>query len=240
MESQAKPEVLIVTADAARAASLAAYLAQQQVEITCEPRGDEAFASLRRHEPDAVLIDDGAPNMAGREFCRAAREAGLGLAIVVMGGSDDPLDQVLCLEMGADDYVAGHAPWRLLWARLKVALRRGVPRGRDTPCAHTLRHGDFILDRRALEMRVQDRRVPLTPTEFGCLWLLVERAGTVVSRAELRDVLCPGQAAHTAAGSRAVDTQIFRLRRKLGAVDPDRNRIRSVRPLGYLLTPVAR
>ena len=237
MDAEGKPEVLIVTADAGRAASLAAYLAQQQVDITCEPRGDEAFASLRRHEPDAVLIDDGATAMAGREFCRAAREAGLGLAIVVMGRSDDPLDQVLCLEMGADDYVAAHAPWRLLWARLKIALRRAMPPGNGTGNVHTLRHGDFILDRRSLEMRVHGQRVGLTPTEFGCLWLLVERAGTVVSRAELREALGPGA---TEPGSRAVDTQIFRLRRKLGAVDPDTNRIKSVRPFGYLLTPVAR
>jgi DNA-binding response OmpR family regulator len=233
MEPGVKPGVVIVTADAVRGLALAAYLDERELDATCETRGDEAFAALGTRTPDAVLIDDQAPRMAGREFCRAARDAGHAFAIVVMARSDDLLDQVLCLEMGADDYVPADAPCRLLWTRLKVVLRRVLPPPR-APEATALRCGGFLFDRAAMCMRAGGGEVPLTPAEAACLGLLIQRAGSVVTREELHATLGP---APRDPASRAVDTQIFRLRRKLEGVEPGANRIRSVRPIGYLLAP---
>jgi len=233
MDPGGKPEVVIVTADAGRGLALAAYLDERELDTTCEARGDEAFAALGARTPDAVLIDDQAPRMAGREFCRAARDAGHAFAIVVMGRGDDLFDQLLCLEMGADDYVPADAPCRLLWTRLKVVLRRVLPAARATEAA-TLRCGTFHLDPGAMCMRAGGGEVMLTPAEAACLGLLMQRAGSVVSREELLATMGP---APRDPASRAVDTQIFRLRRKLEGVEPGGNRIRSVRPIGYLLAP---
>lgn len=227
------PEVLIVGNDAALAREMGDYLAQQPVAVRWVARGDVAYEGLSRRVPDLVIIDADAVGLAGRDFCRAARDAGLAVPIVVTARCDDPMEHVLCLELGADDFVAGPVPWRLLWARLKAILRR-CP-ARDAPShAQLLEVGGFALDRRALELRLHGRSVPLTPTEFACLWLLAERAGNVVSRAEL------GRATASTSSERAVDSQICRLRRKLDRADPTASRIRSVRLLGYLFSPALR
>ena len=227
-------EVLVVSGEIERARELAGHLSQQLAAVRWELRGDVAYAGLARNIPDLVLIDADAAGLPGRDFCRAARDAGHALPIVVMARSDDPMEHVLCLELGADDFIAGPVPWRLLWARLKAILRRATGgQGADAD-GQTLRIGAFALDRRALELRLHGSTVALTPTEFGCLWLLATRAGRVVSRAELW---------HVSANSgsvRAVDSQICRLRRKLDRADPAASPIRSVRLLGYLFSPALR
>jgi DNA-binding response OmpR family regulator len=136
--------------------------------------------------------------------------------------------------MGADDYVPASAPQRLLWTRLKVVLRRALSGVAGSEPAATLRCGALVLDRRSLHVRLGDRSALLTHSEFACLWLLLQRAGSTVSRDELTAAFGPLQRGPE---SRAVDTQIFRLRRKLRGVEPDRERIRSVRPVGYLFAP---
>lgn len=235
VERERRPEVLVVTSDIARGEALASYLRERELAVDVKPRADAAFASLPLGwHPDAVLIDESAPPLGGRSFCRCARDSGHDFAILVLSDVDDPLEQVLCLEMGADDYLRADAPLRLVWTRLKAVLRRVLPAMRRREPDETMRRGALFLDRRRLRLEVRDRAVALTTAEFTCLWTLAENSGRVVSREALSAALGRPSGGPE---SRAVDTQIFRLRRKLSGVEPDANRIRSVRPAGYLLAP---
>jgi DNA-binding response OmpR family regulator len=224
------PAVLIVGFPPERASALAAYFAREGASAECLAQGDEALRRLAGRSTTLALVASSAPGLDARSFCRALREAGGTGPVVVVGREEDLFEHVLCLELGADDYVAADTPERLLWARLKALLRRAGA-SLDTG---VLRVGTLELDRRALLLRGPCEAVRLTLTEFKCIWLLAQRAGEVVSRSDLR--LAVGAASPGAGHPRTVDSQICRLRRKLGRAERAANRIRSVRQVGYLFS----
>ena len=230
------PTVLLVEPDARHARELSEYLARQRVRVLFETRGDEALRRLADLAPGVVLIAADAPGLGGQEFCRHVRAAHNSVPIVVMANDSDFFSHVLCLELGADDYVANEVPGRLLWARMKVLLRRAVAfDAARQETASALRLGAFTLDRRALEVRLHGQAIALSMNEFNCLWVLAQHAGTVVSREDIRAAVNGSSTA--AVHARSVDVHISRLRRKIDRVEPAALRIRSVRSLGYLFSP---
>jgi two-component system response regulator RstA len=227
--------VCLVEHDPVRSRLIADYLSGQQIDVTCESRGDSAYEAVSTHTPNLVIIESNAPGLNGQEFCRRLRNDGNMVPIMILADEGDMFDQILCLELGADDYVVNEAPGRLLWARLKAVLRRAMASGSSaTATKDTLRFGNFVLDKRGLEIRFNGQTVNLTLHEFNCVWLLAERAGTAVSRDDIRRAL---QGGGSGIHGRSVDTQIARVRQKIDQVDPACNRIKSVRSIGYLFSP---
>ena len=151
--------------------------------------------------------------------------------MLVLTANKTDIDQVVGLELGADDYVTKPVEPRLLLARLRNLLRRLAPRpaaGREERVAV----GALTVDRKTREARYDGALVELTGGEFGLLWALASRAGEVVSRDELyTDVL----GARYDGLDRGVDIHLSRVRKKLADRGFDPGEIKSIRGAGYLL-----
>ena len=169
--------------------------------------GEEALAELPRHPIGLVVLDLGLPGMDGLEVCRRIR-AGSSLPIIMLTARDEEADRVVGLELGADDYVPKPFSPRELAARVKAVLRRSTA----SPRADAVAVGDVTLSRSRHEVRVGDRPVQLSSTEFNLLAFLMENAGLVFSREILLERVWglefPG-------GTRTVDQHVAQVRAKL-------------------------
>jgi DNA-binding response OmpR family regulator len=184
--------------------------------------GATGLALFRSRPPDVVLLDVMLPGIDGVSVCRAIRERSV-VPIVMLTARTDPVDVVLGLEAGADDYVTKPFEPAVLAARLRAVLRR-VARHDASP---VLRVGDVEIDRGGMEVRVGGTPVGLTPTEYRLLLELAENRGVVLTRERLlEDVWGYVWAGDT----RLVDMHVRRLRAKIGA-----EAIETVRGAGYKL-----
>ena len=183
---------------------------------------DSGLAAYRAQPPDLVLLDVMLPGVGGVGVCRTIREQSV-VPIVMLTARSDPVDVVLGLEAGADDYVTKPFDPAVLAARLRAVLRR-VDRHDASP---VLRIGALEIDRGGREVRVAGKPVGLTPTEYRLLLELAEHSGVVCSRERLLEEVW----GYVWAGdTRLVDMHVRRLRAKVGA-----EVIETVRGAGYKL-----
>ncbi|WP_394837485.1 response regulator [Pendulispora rubella] len=226
------PQRLLLVEDDPRLAELVrAHLTEHGFEVEVVERGDVAIERIRAAPPDAVLLDIGLPGQDGLSVCRAVRPDYAGV-IVMLTARGDEIDEVLGLELGADDYVAKPVKPRVLVARLRANLRRVAEKRTGEKAHERLVVGELSIDpgRRAVTYRGAD--VPVSTSEFDLLEILARRAGHVVPREEL---LGQARGIRYDGLNRSIDLRISRLRRKLGD-DPDRpTLIVSVRGVGYML-----
>lgn len=196
-------------------------------------RGDHARDMILGGDPpELVILDVMMPGIDGFDVCRAVRDDYAG-PILMMTARDDDIDQVLGLELGADDYVVKPVRPRVLIARVRALLRRArAPERRS----ERIESGDVTIDASRRDVHVRGELADLTTTEFDVLWYLASRAGIAVSREDIyRDVF--GTAYDGL--DRAVDVYVSRLRQKL-ADDPRQPRLlKTVRGTGYLFAPHA-
>jgi DNA-binding response OmpR family regulator len=180
------------------------------------------LAAYRAQPPDLVLLDVMLPGVGGVGVCRAIREQSV-VPIVMLTARSDPVDVVLGLEAGADDYVTKPFEPAVLAARLRAVLRR-VARHDASPL---LRIDDLEIDRAGMQVRVAGEPIGLTPTEYRLLLELAEHVGVVCSRERLLEEVW----GYVWAGdTRLVDMHVRRLRAKVGA-----DVIETVRGAGYKL-----
>lgn len=232
------PRILIVEDDPKLAALVQEYLQQNGLDVQLEPRGDRAPARiLGVPQPDLVILDLMLPGLDGLSVCKAVRADYKG-AILMLTARGDEVDEVVGLELGADDYLAKPVSPRLLLARVNSLLRRAAP-GAVTAAApepeqDRVEVGPLCVDRsRRMATRGGDA-LELTTAEFDLLWYMAQRAGEVLSREriyrELRGIEYDGL-------DRSIDLRVARLRRKLGDDGKQPQLIKSVRGTGYLLVP---
>ncbi|MEW6762496.1 MAG: response regulator [Pseudomonadota bacterium] len=206
-----EPELAELVADYARAAGYAPQVFGD---------GLEALAAIRQDAPALVVLDLMLPGLDGLSLCRAVREFSE-VPVVMVTARVEEIDRLLGLEVGADDYLCKPFSPRELMARIKAILRRA---GAAAP-ARVL-----AIDEAARRIHVHGRQLDLTPSEFAILAALARRPGQVFSRAQLLDV---ARADSLEATDRAVDSHIKNLRRKIEAVAPGLEAIRSIYGLGY-------
>jgi DNA-binding response OmpR family regulator len=194
---------------------------------------------LARKRPDLVILDLMLPGEDGLSICRRLRSRG-GVPILMLTAKSDPVDRVVGLEMGADDYVAKPFDPRELLARVRALLRRSrghAARAETEPSRRFAFDGLIIdLDARRLETET-GKPVALTSAEFDLLACFVVRPRRVLSRDQLLD-WTRGRDAEPF--DRTIDMTISRLRKKVDAVAPGLNLIATVRNNGYLLVPPVR
>ncbi len=218
---------MIVEDDASLSEWIADYLIEEGYEITLCNRGDEAVYLIQSDNPDLVLLDINLPVMDGFSICREVR-LNYNKPILMMTARDNEMDEVLGLEIGANDYIVKPIRPRALLARIKSLLRNDLCLVEESP--KVLSFGQFLIDYPSRTTYLYDEIIPISSNEFELLWLLASRAGEIISRGqlveELRGIKYDGF-------DRSVDILISRLRKKLDDNASSSRRIKTVWGKGY-------
>lgn len=220
---------LLVEDDARLAALTSEYLGNHGVEVVVAGDGRRALEESLHVRFDVVLLDLMLPGLTGLEVCRELRQRS-DVPILILTARGEEADRVLGLEWGADDYLTKPFSSRELLARVQAQVRRA--RGQSGPSSRVVKVGELVLDPGSLRATLAGRELPLTAHEFQLLRVLAERAGQVLSRERLLELV---QGSAEEAFDRSVDVHVSRLRAKLGD-DPKRPRwLKTVRGVGYQL-----
>lgn len=226
------PKVLLVEDDVQLAGLVQEYLQRYEFEVHLEHRGDSAIERVRILKPDILVLDLNLPGCDGLQICREIRNDFNG-PIAMFTARDEDVDEVVGLELGADDYLTKPVEPRVLLARLRSLLRRYRTLTSLTTDAvgGQLSFGELHIDARARAAYLSGQQIELSTGEFDLLWLLASSAGRVVDRDSalktLRGFGYDGM-------DRSVDIGISRLRRKLNDNAHRPYRIKTVRGRGYL------
>ena len=227
----AGPRVLVVDDDVPLCELLQEYLAGEGFEVEPAHDGEGGLARAAEGAFDLVVLDVMLPGRNGLDVLRALRKTS-GVPVVMLTARGEEVDRIVGLELGADDYLPKPFHARELVARMRAVLRRTADESdraaRSRPKALSV--GDVVLDPGARSVRRGGEEVELTGVEFGLLEALLRAAGEVVKREELyRDVL--GRRGGPL--DRSLDVHLSALRRKLGPGPGGRERIKTIRGLGY-------
>lgn len=231
MTDSAAPAIraLLIEDDERLAELTIRFLAAHGVDTRHAVDGPGGLAEAEKGGFDVVLLDIMLPGRDGIDVCRELRSKS-DVPVIMLTACGTEADRVLGLESGADDYIAKPYSTRELLARVRAVVRRA--RGLAGPGQKTLRHGPLLLDPGNLRVEIDGAPVPVTSFEFALLHALAERAGRVVSRDQLLDLL---HRSAEDAFDRSIDVHVSRLRRKLGD-DPRQPRLLlTVRGAGYML-----
>ena len=221
--------VLVVEDDAAILRVLVDNLGGESYEVRTARSGEEGLRIIRDEHPDLVVLDLMLPGVSGFEVCRRVRREGIHTPILVLTARGEEVDQVMGLDLGADDYVTKPFSVAELLARVRALLRRAQP---DVALPERLTFDDVTVDFVRYEATKGGRPVQLTPKEYAVLRYLTARPGVVVQRADLLlDVWGYNQLPTT----RTVDNHVALLRAKLEDDPAAPRRILTVHGVGYKL-----
>lgn len=227
----AKSHVLIVE-DEADIQQLVSYnLIKAGFHVTCADSAEEGMISLKREEIDCILLDLMLPGMSGTELCALVKTGELrqysAIPIIMLTAKGEEEDVVTGLEYGADDYITKPFSPKVLIARIKAVLRRSHDDDTDEGKRPVITIGGLEIDKGRHEVRLNGEQLQLTMTEFGILSLLAAKPGWVFTRQQIIDSVRGYDFLVT---PRAMDVQIFGLRKKLGEAG---EAIETVRGIGY-------
>lgn len=234
MDANQSPHILIIEDDARLATLTREYLEGNGFQISIEGDGARAVERIDRENPDLIILDVMLPGEDGLSICRKVKME-KDIPILMLTARTDDMDQVVGLEMGADDYVAKPVRPRVLLARVRALLRRSevqpVSAESSEPQSSRLEFGDLVIDSAMREAWLKNESIDLTSAEFDLLWLLASSAGRVLTREEiftaLRGIEYDGQ-------DRSIDVRVSRIRPKVGDDPMHPRRIKTVRSKGYL------
>jgi two-component system response regulator RegX3 len=219
--------VLLIEDEDSISAPLAEALDREGWSTEVAATGEGGLAAARERPPDLVLLDLMLPDIDGRDVCRSLR-AESSVPIIMLTARGLETDRIVGLELGADDYVVKPFSVAELIARMRAVLRRSVSRGERR--AEEVAVGDVALDPRTWSVTQGGTELEITRREFELLRLLMENAGTVLTREQLmEEVWDPNWFGPT----KTLDVHVSTLRRKLGD-DPGAPRyIHTVRGVGF-------
>jgi two-component system OmpR family response regulator len=229
----AEPEIRVVyVEDDERLARLTTqYLTTHRIEVHLVGRGDLAVAEVLRVRPDVVLLDLMLPGVDGLEVCRQLRTR-CDVPIIMVTARGEEADRVVGLEGGADDYVAKPFQSRELLARIRAQARRG--RGESGPRAERIEVGGLVIDASTMAVTIRGEPVTLTTIEFSLIHALAQRAGRVLGREQLLQLL---HGSSDEAFDRSIDVVVSRVRHKLEEDPRNPRLLKTIRGVGYMLTP---
>jgi len=226
-------KILIVDDDALMRRSLAFNLEQAGYRASTAGSAEDALEIARLERPDLVLLDIGLPGMDGLDALRQLKEQ-FDLPVIFVTARRRELDEVVGLELGADDYVTKPFDLNVLLAHIKSVLRRVDGSPRPVIEATPLQVGDIIIDPQAHTVQVAGHLVALSPREFDLLHAFALQSGRVIS---VDDLLARVWGAEFVGQPQVVYVHIRWLREKIEA-DPDHpQRILTVRGVGYKFQP---
>ena len=220
------PHILLIEDDPRLAGMVSEYLGEAGFRVSVVGEGRAGLARLAREPYDALILDLMLPDMDGLEVCRQLR-AKSDTPVLMLTARGDTMDRVVGLEVGADDYLPKPFEPRELLARLRAILRRRQSGASTT----TLRFGRLEIDRDARIVRVDGAPRSVTGHQFTLLMALADKAGRVLSRESLMD-LVRGEALE--AFDRSIDVHISRIRAAIEDDPKKPRRILTVRGAGYV------
>lgn len=222
--------IILVEDDVELAHLITDFLHKHQFDVTHIISGKEAAKRIVEEQPELVILDIMLPDMNGMEVCKQIRAHYTG-PILMQTALDDDIDQMMGLELGADDYVIKQVQPRLLLSRIKALLRRSE--ASRTPSARPLlRVGALTLDLATRSVALSGQDIELTTAEFELLHLLAKHPGQVVSR----DNIVKALRGYDYDGlDRSIDRRVSRLRRKLQCETNAQTLIKTIRSQGYQL-----
>jgi DNA-binding response OmpR family regulator len=226
MKNQPPKSILIVEDDTDLQQWIADYLTGKGFTCVCTENGKEAVTLISDLQPDVVLLDGELPGLDGFEVCKAVRSFYKG-AIIMITARDEEIDEVLGLEVGADDYLIKPIRARALLTRIQKLLDK-----RDAvSSSKTLTFNSLVIDPQSQCVFLSGIDVKATSKEFEVLWVLASHPGEIVTRdtllKELRGYEFDGL-------DRSIDLRISRVRKKLKDTSDDPYRIKTIWGKGYL------
>ncbi|NIM39972.1 MAG: response regulator [Hydrogenophaga sp.] len=228
--------LLMIEDDARLAAMVQEYLGQSGFEVTHAADGESGLEQLPLVQPELVILDLMLPGIDGLEVCRRIRSLSTSQArvpVLMLTAKGDPMDRIVGLELGADDYLPKPFEPRELLARVRAVLRRRAEGGgnggsRTTP---VMRFGTLEIDRDARTVTVGDHPAELTSYQFDLLVAMAERAGRVLTRDQIMEAV---RGRELEAFDRSIDVHIGRIRGAIEADSKNPKRILTVRGVGYV------
>ena len=225
--------ILLVDDDALMRRSLAFHLEQAGYQVHTAANAEDALEFVRNSPPDLVMLDIGLPGMDGLDALRELK-AQHNLPVIFLTGRRRELDEVVGLELGADDYITKPFDVDVVLAHIKAVLRRTENNSQSEKMNQILIVGDLEVDPQAHTVICAGRIVDLSPREFDLLFLLAMHPEKVCST---EDILAQVWGAEFVGQPQVVYVHIRWLRQKLES-DPDHPaRILTVRGVGYKLIP---
>jgi DNA-binding response OmpR family regulator len=231
--------LLMIEDDSRLAAMVGDYLRQSGYGFTHAADGASGLAALAQSEPDLVILDLMLPDMDGLEVCRRIKNRApmpdkTPAAVLMLTAKGDPMDRIVGLEIGADDYLPKPFEPRELLARIRAVLRRGTEAGvhaASGPVHKILQFGSLEIDRDARVVSVNGSARELTSYQFDLLVIMAERAGRVLSRDQIMEAV---RGRELEAFDRSIDVHMGRIRNAIEADPKDPKRILTVRGVGYV------
>ena len=217
--------ILIVEDEPAMLRGLKDNFAANGHEVIVATDGQSGMEKALSAEPDLIVLDLMLPKVNGYEICRAVRERGLDMPILMLTAKSQEEDVVLGLNLGADDYVTKPFRIRELLARVHALLRR-----RQTPAEGAIRFGECELDLEGHRFHRNGVEVELTAKEFGLLQYLASHPGRAFTREQILNHVWGNSVIVT---SRSVDRCVATLRSKVEADPAEPVFIETVRDVGY-------
>ncbi|GGW81393.1 response regulator [Alteromonas halophila] len=203
------------------------YLEQSGFTVIALADGKTLQQTVSASPPDVIVLDIMLPGEDGLSLCQQLRKHYQG-PLLFMTAKNDAVDEILGLELGADDYVSKPVEPRLLLARIQALLRR--TRQRQSALNASLRFGNLYIDKEARSVTLGDENISLTSHEFDLLYMLAENAGCVVHREHIyRDII----GREYDGLDRSADVRISRLRKKLNDNTQQPYRIKTIWGKGF-------
>ncbi len=229
-------QLLMIEDDARLAKMVVEYLGQSGFEVTHAADGEAGLEQLQLIQPELVILDLMMPGIDGLEVCRRIRALQGDVArvpVLMLTAKGDPMDRIIGLELGADDYLPKPFEPRELLARVRAVLRRRGETGsasvsRSTP---VMRFGSLDIDRDARTVLVAGQACELTSYQFDLLVAMAERAGRVLTRDQIMEAV---RGRELEAFDRSIDVHIGRIRNAIEVDSKDPKRILTVRGVGYV------
>lgn len=233
-----KVNILLVEDDKSLSDWICDYLSNKGFNVTQCYRGDDAVDLILNTKPDVVILDGMLPGLDGFEVCKTVRQEYNG-SILMLTARDEEIDEVLGLELGADEYILKPVRARALYTRINRCLSRkdetinneGIPAN-----ANHLTFNSLSIDPTSQKVLLNNQEIKLTSKEFEVIWIIANNAGNIISRdwliSQVRGLEYDGL-------DRTIDIHISKLRKKLGDESKDPKKIKTIWGKGYLFVPDA-
>jgi DNA-binding response OmpR family regulator len=226
VEENVGKKILVVEDEKKLVNILRGYLEQAGFIVLAAYDGQQALTIFRHETPSLVLLDLNLPKIDGLDVCRAIRKES-NIPVIMVTARVDEADRLVGLELGADDYIVKPFSPREVVARVRAVLRRTEG---ETARPEMLGAGDLTVDLAKHTVRIKDRPVELTPTEFDLLSIMMQNPGRVFTRLQLLDQV-QGQAFE--GYERTIDAHVKNLRQKIEPDPRDPHYLLTVFGVGY-------